>query len=1151
MFKFIGLIVTLFFLHVASAFSEDDTCGRWAAKITSMQGVVEIQKYNTLKWIPAKLNESLCASDSLRTAPHSRATVQIQEETFMVLKERTTVRFSTNQENEQGIFSELLNLFNGEAYFRSRRPRELGVETPFVNAMHEGTEFLVKVDQESTQVVVFDGVVVASNTLGEVSISEGQSALTLKGQAPAIGPRIELRDAVQWTLYYPPIIDYTTASENPSYSILKPILDRFQSNDLVGAFEQLDEMSEAERNADYQVLYASLSLMVGQVEQAQQHLGQVPQDSQQNAKVLALRSIIALAKNDQQQALKLAEQAQQVNPQAAAPKIALSYAYQSLFDIDKALDSATQAAQADPNNGLAWARVSEMELATGDVDASMEAASKAQALNPQLAKTNTVLGFARLASLDLSEAEQSFRTAIKRDPSDPLARLGLGLAKIRQGHIKSGTKEMETAANLDPDNALIRSYLGKAYYEQKRGDIASTEYAIAKKLDPNDPTPWFYDAIYKQTVNRPVEALHDMQKAIELNDNRAVFRSRLLLDEDLAVRSVSLARTYDDLGFKERARFESWRSLATDPANFSAHRFLSDSYGSLQRHEIARVSELLQSQLLQPTNATPLQPELAEANLAILEGTGPTTQSFYEFSPLFTRKGASLQTNAVIGTNDTFADDLVLSMVGGRFSGSAGQFHYETDGYATNRDFTYDIYNVFGQFQVTPGFTIQGELRRRETESGDLSQRVDGHDIDDRLDRKRDIGRLGIHLEPSVNQDVIGSVIFFDLNNKNTLPTAQILDESFLPVFQGFGLGPTELDALGLNPGSSFESTMRDYEETDGYQIEFQHLFRGRKFMAITGFGYLENDTKTETSTHIIGRSGSFLLPDSSTSTSQNTEYTNAYIYVPIAFNSNLITTLGLSYDSFNNDRRSKDSINPKIGIIWTPTELTTFRFAAFKGLKRPFASEQTIEPTQLAGFNQFFEGTDGTKSNRIGVALDQRLSNNIFTGIELSWRETNERFDLTEVKQNEELYSAYFYWPFADTVAFSTEFQFESFDRDKSVSGLLDQLKTVSVPHSLSVYHPSGFFGKVTGTYVHQSVERRSGFPGDPGLEQTEDFWVADLSVGYRLPKRYGLISVDVKNILNQNFFFQNSFTPDIEPRIPRFQPERTAFFRINLWFN
>ena len=40
------------------------------------------------------------------------------------------------------------------------------------------------------------------------------------------------------------------------------------------------------------------------------------------------------------------------------------------------------------------------------------------------------------------------------------------------------------------------------------------EYAVAKDLDPKDPTPWLYDAIAKQTTNRPVEALHDMQQTM-------------------------------------------------------------------------------------------------------------------------------------------------------------------------------------------------------------------------------------------------------------------------------------------------------------------------------------------------------------------------------------------------------------------------------------------------------------------------------------------------------------------------------------------------------------------------------------------------------------------------------------------------------------
>jgi hypothetical protein len=74
-----------------------------------------------------------------------------------------------------------------------------------------------------------------------------------------------------------------------------------------------------------------------------------------------------------------------------------------------------------------------------------------------------------------------------------------------------------------------------------------------KEFDAKDPTPWFYDAIdaiRKQSISRPVEALQDLQKSIELNDNRAPCQLGLLLDEDLAARSASLARIYHDLGFQ-------------------------------------------------------------------------------------------------------------------------------------------------------------------------------------------------------------------------------------------------------------------------------------------------------------------------------------------------------------------------------------------------------------------------------------------------------------------------------------------------------------------------------------------------------------------------------------------------------------------------
>src|SRR5919106_940320 len=303
--------------------------------------------------------------------------------------------------------------------------------------------------------------------------------------------------------------------------------------------------------------------------------------------------------------------------------------------VDEAAADIERALRLAPNDPDALALQTVVAVTQGDKDVALataqravQAAPKAATLAPTLSRPQTVLGYAYLMEVKTKRAKESFEKAITLDSADPLPRLGLGLAKIREGQLHGGSRDIEAAASLDPNNAIVRSYLGKAYYEEKRTGLDEREYAVARQLDPNDPTPHLYDAIAKQTTNRPVEALQAMQRAIELNDNRAIYRSRLLLDADEAARGAAQGRVYSDLGFEPLALVEGWKSVNLDPTSFSAHRLLADTYASLPRHEIARVSELLQSQLLQPLNTTPIQPRLAESNLFLISAGGPGSLSF-------------------------------------------------------------------------------------------------------------------------------------------------------------------------------------------------------------------------------------------------------------------------------------------------------------------------------------------------------------------------------------------------------------------------------------------------------------------------------------------------------------------------------------------
>ena len=189
----------------------------------------------------------------------------------------------------------------------------------------------------------------------------------------------------------------------------------------------------------------------------------------------------------------------------------------------------------------------------------------------------------------MNEAREAFQVAIAQDSTLGLPQLGLGLVLFRHNQTDKAIEAMRKAALLEPKVSLYNSYLGKAFYEDKQNQPAQKYLEAAKQLDPRDPTPWYYDAIRLQSVNQPVAAVENLQKSIDMNDDRGVYRSRLLLDEDLAARSVTLGRVYNEVGFTELGLQEGWQSVNRDPSNYSAHRLLADSYVALPNAEAARV----------------------------------------------------------------------------------------------------------------------------------------------------------------------------------------------------------------------------------------------------------------------------------------------------------------------------------------------------------------------------------------------------------------------------------------------------------------------------------------------------------------------------------------------------------------------------------
>jgi tetratricopeptide (TPR) repeat protein len=660
-----------------------------------VQGVVQVRRAGEKQWETVALNDTYCPGDTIRVQKSSRADISLVNQPLLRLDQNSTISLGGLKEERTSI----IDLLNGAAHFFSRVSRNLEVRTAFVNAGVEGTEFFMRVEEDNTFLSIFEGKILAANEVGQLTLTSGQAAVAEKGKAPVLRAVVRPRDAVHWALYYPPVL-------------------------YVGPGEP--QIKEDMSDPRFLAHRASLLIPVGRVDEAGKDLERALSLDPNYSDAYALESIVAVVQNEKEKALSLAQKAVQTGPNSATARIAHSYAQQASFDLEGARASLEEAVKLEPENALAWARLAELWSSFGNLDKSLEAAQKAVALSPNLARTQTVLGFAHLTQVKTTESKEAFQKAIALDQADPLPRLGLGLAKIRDGNLDEGGREIEVAASLDPNNSLVRSYLGKTYFEQKRTDLDGREYAIAKELDPKDPTPWFYDAITKQTTNRPVEALRDYQKAIELNDNRAVYRSTLSLDSDEAARQSALARVYNDLGFQQLALVEGWKSVNTDPTNYSAHRFLADSYSVRPRHEIARVSELLQSQLLQPVNITPIQPGLGESNLFLISSQGAAQISFNEFNPLFTRNRAAAQASGLYGSDETWGGEGIVSGIYNRLSLSAGYTHFETDGWRANAYQDDDIANVFAQYEMSYKTSIQAEYRYRDTEFGDI--RLKFHD---------------------------------------------------------------------------------------------------------------------------------------------------------------------------------------------------------------------------------------------------------------------------------------------------------------------------------------------------------------------------------------------------------------------------------------
>jgi tetratricopeptide (TPR) repeat protein len=814
------------------------------------------------------------------------------------------------------------------------------------------------------------------------------------------------------------------------------------------------------------------------------------------------------------------------------------------------------------NFAFAWTRVAELEFSFGRVGAARRALDHALALAPLHAQAHALHGFLLSADNRITDAFAAFNEAIRLDPGLGNAWLGRGLCQFRRGRRELGFSDLSTAAVLEPDRSLLHSYLAKAYAEMGEPAQARKELKFAAELDPNDPTPLLYSGLLLQENNQVNSAVEDLNRSVAQNDNRAVYRSQLLLDQDRAVRGANLASVYRDAGMFEFGHQEAASAVSADYANFSAHLFLANSYSELLpfnpqvnlRYETPRVSEYLIATLLAPVGADGLSP----------------TVSQQEYSKLFTADGFGLTSATEYLSRGAWTESAAQWGTFGNFGYALDAYYQSDPGQRANNDLELTTLSARFKQQITGQDTVYLQILTSRAEFGDLAQYYDlavfgqGTNAIRSEERQLPIVLAGYHRDWSPQHHTI----LLAARLHDVLEVANPL--AFVPLLvREMTNGP----AVRVFP---MPTSANDYEnELEIYSAELQHIFSRESYGLILGGRYQNGSFSLHNRSVVQDFAdpgyGSIVDADWVDNPKQvgepDFERMSGYAYAHWQILEPLQLLGGLAYDQVSYpenfrqaplsfQERTDDQLSPKGGFVLRPSANTTVRGAYSQSLGGASIDQSFhIEPTQVAGFNQAWRSlipesvagaSAGERFQSWSAALEQKLPTRTYAVATAEWLSS-------EVSRSVGAYELI--PPFADPFIFQTttrqrldfaervltlalnqllgddwtvgahyrlsdaelDASFPEFPASIAIGAATRAQHVEATLHQLNLQaiwnHPSGFFFQTRAVWSAQS--NRGYQPDQPG----DDFWQFDVYGGYRFPRRRAEIRLGVLNLADQDY--------------------------------
>jgi Tfp pilus assembly protein PilF len=1064
-----------------------------------------------------------------------------------------------------------INVTQGVMYFLHRnKPGEVDIDTPCANATVEGTEFNLTVETNgTTRLTLIDGTVALSNQFGQVRMASGEIGLVEPGQAPQKPVVQDLLNIIQWCLYYPGVLDPAELGLGAeARAALGKSLESYRQGNLLAALNSWPAQYQP-ATVEERLFLAGLRLSAGATTNYQELIQSA---DQAHPLAIALRYMVAAAKNESLPGLNLATNASQL--------VGRSYYLQSRYDLAGALLDVRQAVEVSPNFGFAWERVAELEFSHGRIRAAEAALEKALACSPQNAQAHALRGFSWLAKGKPASATAAFEEAMRWDSALGSAWLGRGLCRISQGQTDAGRADMQAAAVLEPNRWIYRCYLAKAYslaadatwdHRLRREYLnkAEAELALAKKKAPKDPTPWLYSALLTHQQYRTTEAIRDLERSIELNDNRQVFRSRLMLDQDQAVRSANLAQIYESAGMSQVSVRESAKAGMFDYGNYSAHLNLAGSYYHLRdptrfslRHESEWFNEHLLASLLAPSGAGALSQNMSQE----------------EYSRVFSKKKFGLNSSTEYLSTGEWRE---LATHYGQFGGFSYAFDLDYQhkaGIRPNNDLSrLEWYSRLKQ-QITAQDSVMLITKYQDYDSGDQFQYYDPAGARPNYRSHNEIlpwVLAGLHHEwsPGVHTLALGGRLINDQRQSDVAARQT--------VGYAFPANDPEYLPADVNLQTKFEI----------YSGELNQIFQREKHTDILGVRFQSGDfTARSTLDNFPPADAGYFVPPVNTTGGGDFERLSLYAYHHWKVRDDLLLLGGVAYDHMTYPlnyrrpplqagQREKDLISPKAALIWNPRAEVTLRGAYARALGGVSYDESIrLEPTQLAGFSQSYrtlisESLIGSVEAPVydiaGGALDLKFKTGTYLSLDGQWKRSrvdrgygyfalnqfrpppdpiglpalgSERWDFREISGgfilNQRL---------ADCLFGEVGYRFTHATLERGLPDIpatpAYQRTTQSradlheLQGAVMFTHPTGFFFRPEAHCYFQ--DNRAG----PGIGD-ETHSQIDLYAGYRFPRHKGELTVGLLNAADRDY----RLSPlNYYLEMPR---ERTLYLRLKLNF-